>query len=60
MGGGKDFKGLENSVQSVTSSFSILEQIGIGALRRIGDAAVNAGASLVKSLTIDQLSAGIR
>ncbi len=59
MGGGKDFKGLENSVQSVTSSFSMLEQIGIGALRRIGDAAVSAGASLVKSLTIDQLSSGL-
>lgn len=59
MGTGKDFGGLESSVQSVTSSFSMLEQVGIGALRRIGEAAVNAGASLVKSLTVDQLSAGI-
>ena len=59
MGDGKDFSGLDNSIQSVSSSFSILEQIGIGALRRIGDAAVNAGASLIKSLTIDQVTAGV-
>lgn len=59
MGNGKDFRGLEKSVNSISASFSMLEQIGIGALRRIGESAVNAGASLVKSLTIDQLSAGL-
>lgn len=59
MGNGKDFSGLENSVQSVSSSFSMLEQVGIGALRRIGEAAVNAGGSLVKSLTVDQLTSGL-
>ena len=59
MGNGKDFSGLENSVQSVSSSFSMLEQVGIGALRRIGEAAVNAGGSLVKSLTVDQLASGL-
>lgn len=59
MGGAKDFGALENSVHSVSSSFSAFEQIGIGALRRIGEAAINAGSSIVKSLTVDQLSAGI-
>ena len=59
MGTGKEFSGLDSSVQQISSSFSMMEQIGIGALRRIGEAAVNAGASLIKSLTIDQLTAGI-
>ena len=36
MGTGKDFKGLERSIESTSSSFSLLEQVGIGALRRIG------------------------
>ena len=36
----------------------MLEQVGIGALRRIGESAVDAGTKLVKSLTIDQLTAG--
>jgi len=57
-GTGKNFDGLEKSVGSLSSSFSALEQIGIGALRRIGEAAVDAGAKLLKNLTIDQLASG--
>ena len=59
MGTGKDFSGLENSVQTVSRHFSLLEEIGVGALRRIGETAINAGSSLVKSLTVDQLTAGL-
>ena len=58
MGTGKDFKGLERSIESTSSSFSLLEQVGIGALRRIGEAALNAGTQLLKSLTVDPLSSG--
>ena len=58
MGTGKDFKGLESSLQSTTSSFSMLEQIGIGALRRIGEAALNAGANLFKGLAIAPINQG--
>lgn len=58
MGSGKDFSGLENSIQSVSSSFSAFEQIGIGALRRIGEAAVDAGSRILKHLTIDPLTMG--
>ena len=54
----KDFSGLDNSIGSVSKSFSMLEQIGIGALRRIGEAAIDAGAKLIKSLSVDQLTAG--
>lgn len=59
MGTGKDFTGLENSVQSIGSSFSMLEQIGIGALRRIGEAALGAGAQLVKNLAFDPIAQGM-
>lgn len=58
MGSGKDFSGLESSVQSVSSSFSMLEQVGIGALRRIGEAAVNTGSAMLKHLAIDPLTMG--
>ena len=54
----KEYSGLEKSVTSLSNSFSMLEQIGIGALRRIGEAAVDAGAKMIKHLTIDPLIAG--
>ena len=54
----KEFSGLEKSVTSVSTSFSLLEQIGIGALRRIGESALDAGTRLIKSLSVDQLTAG--
>lgn len=54
----KGFTGLEKSVGTLSSSFSLMEQIGIGALRRIGEQAVDAGARLVKSLTLDNIGDG--
>ena len=39
-------------------SLSTLEEIGVGALRRLGEQALQAGENLVKSLTIDQVAAG--
>lgn len=54
----EDFAGLDKSVSSLSGHFSMLEQIGIGALRRIGEQAVDAGARLIKSLSVDQLAAG--
>ena len=59
IGTGKSFNGLEDSIGSISRSFSMMEQIGIGALRRIGEMAVNAGTNLVKSLSVDQLMAGL-
>jgi len=59
-GVGKDpFGGLEKDIGSVSKSFTAFEQIAIGGLRRIGEVAVDAGASLIKSLTIDQLVDGL-
>ena len=58
MGTGKEFNGLDRSVQSISFSFSALEQIGIGALRRIGEAAINAGTNMFKSLAIDPIAQG--
>ena len=48
----------KESADVAIQSLSSLEQIGVGALRRLGEQALNAGENLVKSLTIDQVTAG--
>lgn len=53
-----DLTPLSSSVESVKSSFSALEVMAVTALVNITNSAVNAGKSLVSSLTIDQVSAG--
>ncbi len=55
----KDFSSLEKSVGVLANSFSAMSQIGIGALRRIGEAAINAGSRLIKSMTIEPAIAGM-
>lgn len=52
------FQGVQNGIDKVGEKFSAFEQIAIGALRRIGEQAAQTGEQLVKSLTIDQVSAG--
>lgn len=53
-----DFSGLEKSVGSVASSFNLFSEIGIGALRRIGEQAVETGEKVFKSLAIDPIAQG--
>lgn len=53
-----DFSGLQGGIYAVQQKFSALEVIGITALQRITNAAISTGESLIKSLSIDQLSAG--
>jgi len=49
---------LAESVGKVHEKFSALEVMAVGALMNIGSQAVDAGTKLVKSLSIDQVSAG--
>ena len=53
-----DFSGLQGGIYAVQQKFSALEVIGITALQRITNAAISTGESLIKSLSIDQISAG--
>lgn len=53
-----DFSGLQGGIYAVQQKFSALEVIGITALQRITNAAISTGESLVKLLSIDQISAG--
>ena len=53
-----DFSGLQGGIYAVQQKFSAMEVIGITALQRITNAAISTGESLVKSLSIDQISAG--
>lgn len=49
---------LADSVQAVTSKFSNLGIVGITVLTNLTNRAVNAGISITKSLTLDQVTAG--
>ena len=53
-----DISPLEESLETVTVKFDMLEMVAANVLGRIVNRAIDAGAKLVKSLTIDQLSAG--
>ena len=53
-----DFKEVDRGLENLGHKFNWLEAIATGALYRIGMKAVDAGEKLVKSLTIDQLTAG--
>lgn len=49
---------VENAAESVKNRFSAMEVIGVGALMRIGQQAVDTGEKLVKSMSTDQIMAG--
>ncbi len=53
-----DFTGIETAVESVTQKFSILRDAATRALSQIMADAIRTGATLVKSLSVDQISAG--
>ena len=53
-----DMSPIGKAVEGVGQKFSALEQIAIGALRRIGEQAVATGEKLIKSLTSDNIAAG--
>lgn len=53
-----NFDGLQSGIYAVQQKFSALEVIGITALQRITNQAISAGAALVNSLSMDQISAG--
>lgn len=55
---GVDFSPLSGAVETVQRGFSALEVIGVTALANITNSAVNTGKQLVKSLTVDQVTAG--
>lgn len=53
-----NMSGLSGAVETVHSRFSALQVIGVTALANITNSAVNAGKTLVKSLTIDPIKTG--
>lgn len=52
--------GIASAVNSISDKFSMLGMIGVTAMQKIANAAVNAGTQLVKSLSVDQISAGMQ
>lgn len=53
-----NFEPLLKAADTVSTRFSTMGIIGVRALERITDKALDAGAALVKSLTIDQITSG--
>ena len=53
-----DMSGLGGAVDSVKAKFSALQVVGVTALANITNSAINAGKSIVKSLTIDPVKSG--
>lgn len=53
-----NFEPLLKAAETVSSRFSTMGIIGVRALERITDKALDAGVALAKSLTIDQITAG--
>lgn len=47
-----------STIETISSKFSALEIVGVGALLRIGQQAVDTGERLVKSMSTDQIMAG--
>lgn len=52
------FDGLTTGVENIKNHFSAMEVVGITALANITTAAMRAGANMVKSLTLDQVTSG--
>ena len=55
-----DFSGMTKGIETVNARFSNMQVIGMTALSNITTAAMNAGASMVKSLTIDPIIGGFQ
>lgn len=53
-----DFSPISNAVDTISTKFSALETIAVGALIRIGSQIADTGIKLVKSLSVDNISAG--
>ena len=54
-----DMSTLGRSVETIRTKFSAMEVVAVTALANITNSAVNAGKNLVKSLSIDQVTAGM-
>lgn len=54
-----DMSTLGRSVETVRAKFSAMEVVAVTALANITNSALNAGKNLVKSLSIDQITAGM-
>lgn len=53
-----DFDKMQSALESLNSKFSAVEVMGVTALMRITNQAMDTGEKLVKSLSIDQVSSG--
>lgn len=55
-----NLSGMASAIQNISDKFSLMGQIGFQAMQRIAGSVANAGINLAKSLSIDQVSAGMQ
>lgn len=55
-----DLSGMASAIQNISDKFSLMGQIGFQAMQRIASSVANAGINLAKSLSIDQIGAGMQ
>ena len=53
------FDGMASALDKIANKFTLLGNIGFQAMERIAKAAVDAGEKIVKSITVDQVGAGM-
>lgn len=53
-----DLSPIVSATETAAKAFNPLEEIAIGALRRIGEQALQTGEQILKSVTVDQIEAG--
>lgn len=53
-----DLSPVVDATETAAKAFSPLEEMAIGALRRIGEEAIQTGEKLISSVTVDQIEAG--
>lgn len=51
---------IASAVEEIGNRFTLMGQLGTQAMQRIASAALNAGTALVKSISVDQISAGMQ
>lgn len=56
---GFDLSGIANGIDKINERFSSLGIIGVTALQRLANAAIDAGTNIVRSISVDQINAGM-
>lgn len=55
---GFNLSGISEGIENISNKFTMLGMLGVTAMQRVANAAIDAGIRMAKSISIDQISAG--